>query len=518
MSRIRIRHEDERLAAVGVRPNPLAASDIERAVDGRGVFSKLAKLLSTFLQHFKEGRRSISELRPVTGAADPPRARSFLGVFEHIHEVYEGALRAEKAIDFQDMIGRAADHVESGRYSSPYRYVVVDEFQDTSRGQARLLRALLDQVPDRRLTCVGDDWQSIYRFAGSDIAHMTHLHTHFGHTASVALDESFRFGRRLLQASAKFVQKNPAQLRKTLTSAREEGRPAIVIVPMSKASAEADGGATRATVNDIRGVLAGIAQQMPEGGTVYLLGRYGFSLQGAEPAALREGFPKLKIDFLTVHKSKGLQADFVIVLDANSGRFGFPSEIDDDPLLSMVLAEPDALEHAEERRLFYVALTRAKRRVFILTRETQRSAFVEELLGKEYAGLVEGPAEWADRVPCPDCGGTLVRRANTRTGAPFWGCVDFPYCEGSARVCAVCQEGALVLQGTVYRCNRKGCAGREEVCPRCGEGMLVKRRNQAQGTEFWACTKWRSDRTGCNFTRDVDGGGVGRARLGVWRR
>jgi DNA helicase-4 len=352
---------------------------------------------------------------------------------------------------------------------------------------------------------VGDDWQSIYRFAGADIAHMTYFHAHFGYTTSVALDESFRFGRRLLQASAQFVQKNPAQLRKTLKSPRDEGRPAVVIVPMSKAPSGADGDATRAMVSDLRGILAGIGQQMPEGGTVYLLGRYTFSLRGADLATLREGFPKLTIAFLTVHKSKGLQADFVIVLNANSGRFGFPSEIDDDPLLSMVLAEPDALEHAEERRLFYVALTRAKRRVFILTRETQRSAFVEELLGKEYAGLVVGPAEWASRPPCPDCGGTLVQRAHGKTGDPFWGCVNYPYCEGSARVCAVCQEGALVLEGTVYRCNRTGCAGREEVCPRCREGMLVKRRNQAQGTEFWACTKWKRDKTGCNFTRDVDG-------------
>ncbi len=507
----------ERLAVVGVFPTPMPAADLERVADGRGVISQLARLLSTFLQHFKEGRRSIGDLRPAAGAADPQRARSFLGVFEHIHQAYEAALREEKAIDFQDMIGRAADHVTSGRYRSPYRYVVVDEFQDTSRGRARLLRALLDQVPDRRLTCVGDDWQSIYRFAGSDIAHMTQFRTHFGHTASVALDESFRFGRRLLQASAQFVQKNPGQLRKTLTAARDEGRPSIVIVPMAKAPAEADGGATRAMVNDIRGILAGISPQMPEGGTVYLLGRYSFSLRGAELATLSSGFPKLKLEFLTVHKSKGLQADFVILLDANSGRFGFPSEIDDDPLLSMVLAEPDALEHAEERRLFYVALTRAKRRVFVLTRETHRSAFVEELLDKEYAGLVEGPPEWADRVPCPDCGGTLVRRANNKTSAPFWGCVDYPYCEGSARACAVCQEGALVLQGTVYRCNRKGCAGREEVCPRCREGMLVKRPNRAKGTEFWGCTKWKRDKTGCNFTRDFDGGGGG-SRVGGGRR
>lgn len=499
----------ERLAAVGVVAQARPAEEIEAAADQRSVISLLAKLVTTFLQHFKEGRRTLGELRAVEPPADPHRTRSFLAVFEHIYQVYEAALREEKAIDFQDMIGRAADLVESGRFRSPYRYIIVDEFQDTSRGRARLLSALLDQMPDRRLTCVGDDWQSIYRFAGSDIAHMTRFQDHFGYTASVDLDESFRFGRRLLQVSARFVQKNPAQLRKTLSSPREEGRPAVVVLPISKAPADADGGAVRATVQDIRGILARIAAEVREEATasVYLLGRYNFSLRGAELSTLSDGFPRLKIEFLTVHRAKGLQADYVIIVEANSGRFGFPSEIADDPLLSLVLAEPDAHEHAEERRLFYVALTRARHRVFILTRDTQRSTFVEELLGQEYAGLVEGPPDWADRVVCPDCKGSLVRRANSKTGAPFWGCVDYPYCEGSARVCAVCQEGALVLQGMVYQCSRKGCAGREEVCPQCRDGMLVKRQNRTKGTEFWGCSKWKHDRTGCNYTRDVVLGG-----------
>lgn len=492
----------ERLAAIQVTPKPRPLDEIARVIGECRIISQLAKLLATFLQHFKEGRRSLDSLKPPPNT-DPHRCKSFLSVFQHIYDTYEAALRAEQAIDFQDMIGRAADHVAAGRYRSPYRYVVVDEFQDLSRGRARLLRALLDQIPDRRLTCVGDDWQSIYRFAGSDITHMTRFSDHFGYTASVALDESFRFGRRLLQASATFVQKNPAQLRKALTSPRDEGRPAVVIVPMSKPPADAESGAASATTTDIQGLLTRIAKEVPDGdsASVYLLGRYNFSLRGADLDAISKDFQKLKLEFLTVHRSKGLQADYVILLEANSGRFGFPSEIYDDPLLSMVLAEPDALAHAEERRLFYVALTRAKRRVFILTRETQRSAFVEELLGGEYAGLVEGVPAWSAQAPCADCGGTLVRRANKKTGAPFWGCVDYPYCEGSARICAVCQEGALVLQGAAYQCSRKGCAGREERCPQCRDGMLVKRTNRNNGSEFWACNKWRSDKSGCNFTR-----------------
>jgi DNA helicase-4 len=404
----------ERLARAGLRARPLGPAALQQALEASKALGSLARLLAVFLQHFKEGQHTLGSLRGLE--RDPHRSRSFLAVFEQVHRAYEEALRAEGALDFQDMIGRATAHVAAGRYRSPYRYVIVDEFQDTSRGRARLLRALLDQVPDRRLTCVGDDWQSIYRFAGSDLSHMTRFEEHFGPAAQISLDRSFRFGRRLLAASARFVQENPAQLRKKLQAARDEGAPAVVVL-----------------ADDVRAALARIEAEREGPGqiSVLLLGRYTFSLPGPL-GELARGFPALSLQFLTVHRSKGLQADYVVLLDVTSGRYGFPSEIADDPLLSMVLAEPDPFAHAEERRLFYVALTRARRRVFVLTRETQPSAFVEELLGPAYAGLVEGPARWAERPPCPECGGTLTERVS-RSGQRFWGCLDYPYCEGPPR-------------------------------------------------------------------------------------
>ncbi len=492
-----------RLAAVGVLPKPLPPAEVERVADGQGLVSQLSKLIATFLQHVKEARRTVAELRAGVHGDSASRAHSFLAIFEHVQDAYERALRAERAIDFQDMIGRAADLVEAGRFKSPYRYIIVDEFQDMSRGRARLLRSLLGQVTDRRLTCVGDDWQAIYRFAGSDLSQMTLFARNYGYTASVSLDTSFRFGHRLQQASERFVQKNPAQLRKTLRALSDEGRAAVVIVPASKAPAGGEGGAAEATRSDIEGILTLIAAEAPSGATVYLLGRYNFSTSGANIEDIGRRTPQLKVEFRTVHRSKGLQADYVVLLDVKSGRFGFPSEIVDDPLLSLVLSEPDGLEHAEERRLFYVALTRAKRRVYVLARETERSTFVEELLGAEYAGLVEAIGSWTDAIQCPDCGGTLVRRLNGKTGAPFWGCVDYPYCSGSAQVCAVCQLGAIVQDGATLRCNQKGCTGRQDLCPKCASGALVIRTNRHTAQQFWACTGWRADKSGCNYTTNV---------------
>ena len=116
-------------------------------------------------------------------ARDRFRAEAFVAVFEPIFERYQKSLVRLNQIDFHDMINRATEHVESGRYHSPFRYVLVDEFQDISCGRARLLKALLDQSRSAQLFAVGDDWQSIYRFAGSDIAIMREFEDRFG-TAS----------------------------------------------------------------------------------------------------------------------------------------------------------------------------------------------------------------------------------------------------------------------------------------------------------------------------------------------
>lgn len=76
---------------------------------------------------------------------------------------------------------------------------------------------------------------------------------------------------------------------------------------------------------------------------------------------------KIKLQFLTAHSSKGLSADNVIIINAKDEIYGFPSKVDDDLVLDLVVPNDTSYNYAEERRLFYVALTRTKNRVFIVT-------------------------------------------------------------------------------------------------------------------------------------------------------
>jgi DNA helicase-4 len=253
---------------------------------------------------------------------------------------------------------------------SPYRAIIVDEFQDISIARAKLLKALLRQDPLNRLFAVGDDWQSIYRFAGSDISIMRSFSEWFGHSEQVSLDRTFRFGQPLSDRAAHFVCQNSFQLPKTVISTVVREGAAITIVAKSKEASD-----------PLRIALESIVQRKSQQRvSVQLLGRYNFN-KPRDVAPLRGEFPNLSIEFKTVHGSKGLEADFVVVLDVVGGRYGFPSEISDDPVLSLVLAEAEVYPNAEERRLFYVALTRARVGVYLLT-DNPQSSFLEEFRGK----------------------------------------------------------------------------------------------------------------------------------------
>lgn len=185
---------------------------------GLGTLDKFTGLLATFLNHFKSNLHTVEGLRArKTECKDPARFEAFLAIFHSVCNEYQRRLSEAGEVDFNDMVAKATRHVESGKYRSPFQYVLVDEFQDISIGRARLVKALKHQDPSTRLCCVGDDWQAIYRFAGSDIAIMRHFEQEFGHSVVVQLDRTFRYNNQINDLSSKFVLKNPKQIRKQLT-------------------------------------------------------------------------------------------------------------------------------------------------------------------------------------------------------------------------------------------------------------------------------------------------------------
>ena len=218
----------EKLAAHGVTLSPIPSDQVFDALREQEKVDRFTRLVATFLKHFKGAQLSSHEVaRRAAKAGDPPRAQAFLALFEPIFERYQESLSGQEEIDFHDMINKATKHVEAGRFLSPFRYILVDEFQDISPGRARLLKALLDQSPDAQLFAVGDDWQSIYRFAGSDIAIMREFGDHFGHTEQTYLETTFRCDDRIAEVATEFVLSNPEQIRKRVRSTRRADGPCV---------------------------------------------------------------------------------------------------------------------------------------------------------------------------------------------------------------------------------------------------------------------------------------------------
>ena len=346
-----------------------------------GNVSEFAELLSEFLTLFKQSYLKWEELwEKAKVHRDAERLCFLLDIFKPILEAYQRHLERRKEIDFADMIGKAIEYVKTQQFSSPYTHILVDEFQDISTARARLVQALREQKPDSVLFVVGDDWQSIYRFTGSDIGLTKHFKEEFGATAITPLDTTFRFNEEIGDVASSFVKKNPEQIQKSIKSIRQVNEPAISLVRTSDPN------------KGLQLALAAITDRLRQGSdrknSVLVLARYNFLIDGwnspDEKRRARARFPKLDIAFMTVHSAKGKEADYVVTIGVEKGKNGFPSEKETDSILEFLLPEKEAFPFAEERRLFYVALTRARHRVYLVYNPLIASSFIKELTLQRY--------------------------------------------------------------------------------------------------------------------------------------
>ena len=490
-----IRNLEEKLAAHGVELTPLPRDRVFAVLEDQGRIDPFIRLLATFLQHFKGSQLTLEEVAERARSLDDEgRATAFMVVFGPIFERYQETLARAGEIDFHDMITRATDHVEAGRYRSPFGYILVDEFQDISPARARLLKAMLDSSPGAQLFAVGDDWQAIYRFGGSDIAVMREFGDRFGEFERIDLETTFRSADRISAVATDFVLRNPAQIRKTVRATRKADGPAVHVgLP---------GGEGLSLLKEALDRIAEDARRHDGTSEVLLLGRYRH-LQPLNLGSLAKQYPGLRFTYMTVHRAKGLEADYAVVLGLCAGKHGFPVEIADDPLLDLVMAAPEVHPNAEERRLLYVALTRARRQVFLLAEGGPPSAFATEIIGDRKGVTVFGRPPEGD-VACPQCKeGRLERRENARDGSIFYGCSNWPYCEQTGRPCPKCGTGLPVRSGGAFRC--RDCGGSIEGCPVCG-GWLETR--MGRFGRFLGCSNY----PGCDYTRNLQ-----RARTGSKR-
>ena len=317
--------------------------------------------------------------------------------------------------------------------------MLVDEFQDISAGRLSLLEALTGP----RVACflVGDDWQSVYRFTGSDVALVRGCGRHLGRVRERTLEQTFRFAGGILEPSTAFVARNPQQTQRALTPA----------------AGVRDGGVTViAAVGDARGLEGAIEdigeQEGREGPpiSVLVLGRYRDSR--AALRARRRG--RLRLEFSTVHAAKGREADYAVVLDLRDERRGFPSQQAADPLIDLVLPPPPEghYPHDEERRLLYVAMTRARSGTYLVADSLRPSVFVDELLSESSDLRLLGEFKRDVTPACPRC---LTGRLDVSSAGYHMSCLNFPLCRYRAPRCRRCQRGFVVVAGDVSRCTEE---------------------------------------------------------------
>jgi DNA helicase-4 len=453
--------------------NPMSAEGVFEKLESIGKIEPFSNLLANFLNLFKSCGNSIDEIKQQVDEKDT-RTKVFLEIFSKVYDDYSAFLDDTGKIDFNDMINEAISLTKDKKYESGFKYVLVDEFQDISQSRYRLLKSLIDQN-EAKLFCVGDDWQSIYRFAGSDLSIMVHFEEHFGFSETIFLQETFRFPDKLCDFSSKFILQNPLQIKKTIISRRKEENPVVTIIQNNPEQS-------------VREIITKIAQESRGKESVFVIGRYGY-LKPENLYKLQREFPELTIDFTTAHSSKGLQADYVILVGLTSGEYGFPCEIADDPVLNLVLADQDAFGNAEERRLFYVAVTRAKKHVYLVVDIRKNvSSFVSELQRGEYEINYFG--EKARVSCCPVCKtGEIVQKHGKYS--VFYSCNNYPYCEYIAQKCPECKNGFLEKKTIYYYCSEPDCQLRAEVCPSCDDGYLVRRRGR-NGGYFYGCSNYPS--------------------------
>lgn len=355
----------------------------------RKVEKSVYTLILSFITLMKANEKTIDgllkDLEPK--ATDSPLANAMpqdirskvilTDIIKPFYEEYERTLNRSYDIDFTDAIIQATDLCRKGLWRH-YDYILVDEFQDISIDRYKLLQALRSDSPKTKLFCVGDDWQSIFRFAGSDMSLVYEFEKYFGYTEQCKIETTYRFHQPLIDKSSEFVMKNKEQKEKTIKT--PEGDTKKTYLNFVKCDGEDEEG--------VKKEVEKIVSAIPTNQSILLLGRYNYdavSVGYKGKMDMTENRMTVKVDireipFLSVHSAKGLEADNVILVNCNQGAYGFPSLIEDDPILDFVLSKSEAYPFAEERRLFYVAMTRARMKMYVLYDQKRPSPFIGEFL------------------------------------------------------------------------------------------------------------------------------------------
>ncbi|QSX09521.1 UvrD-helicase domain-containing protein [Alkalibacter rhizosphaerae] len=453
---------------------------------------KMVQFLMTFVAQFKTCGYDGGGFEALRAKTDNPRTHLFLDIAEPVYKYYQNQLSAQNRIDFEDMINDAhfyLGEIERQQLELPYKYIIIDEFQDIARQRFNLTKKL-SEITHAKVVAVGDDWQSIFAFSGSEIGLFTRFLELMGSGVEMKITHTYRNSQELIDIAGGFVQKNVSQIQKQLISPKHLPNP--VVLTEFDDSYKPDYAMAEAAEKTIECII----EEYGEDKSILLIGRYNYDnyklcrtghfTQLPGRGIKCEKYPKVDLTFMTAHSAKGLGFDNVILLNMFEGKFGFPCQLEDDPILKLVRFEDTSIPFAEERRLFYVALTRTKNRVYILTPQHKPSRFLIELINDyEIVHSNNLNMETVDlfRLRCPVCGYPLKYEYNKNYGMGLYLCTNEP------EVCDFMTNNKVHLHD-IYKCDQ------------CKDGFMIVK---AKGNDaFYGCTGYDSKtKSGCRNMRQI---------------
>ncbi len=328
------------------------------------LFNIYLKQLTSFIRKIKTNDFNYDDLLKIVNKVHR-NDKAFILIALRIYCIYQEELLSSNEIDFDDMLSISTRLVKSNSQVRNYKYIIIDEYQDTSLVRYNLIKELLLKTK-AKLMCVGDDYQSIYGFSGCTLDLFVNFKKYFDNSKIMYINNTYRNSYEIIKISTKFIRKNHYQLKKRLHANFFLKNP-IKLIYYNDVN-------YKTKFYRLLDYLDGINQK-----NLLILGRYNNDINKVMDKVM---YKDLNLKYLTVHCSKGLEEDNIILLNMEDGLLGFPSKIKDDKVFNLVNNNRERFPYAEERRLFYVALTRTKNNVYIMVHENKTSIFIKEIRSK----------------------------------------------------------------------------------------------------------------------------------------
>lgn len=340
----------------------------------------LKRLITTFINLYKSNNYPITyyllilkKIKYTLNIKEYIKNKYLILLIFNIHIMYQEELNKDKSLDFNDMINKTIDIISNKGLIKKWKYIIVDEYQDTSITKFNLIKNIID-ICNAKFLAVGDDFQSIYRFTGCNLHIFLNFTKYFNYSKIIPIINTYRNPQELINIAGKFVMKNKYQQKKNLVSSKHLSNPVIIYYSNNK-------------VSILKEIL-----KLIESNNIMVLGRNNKDILKYIDNTYKQDkdiytYQNKSFRYLTIHKSKGLESEYVILINVEDNLLGLPTKIKDEKILKYVNNTKDYYPYEEERRLFYVALTRTKNKTYIISPYKNESIFIKEI--KKYKGVIQ---------------------------------------------------------------------------------------------------------------------------------